>query len=246
VVNETLARRSWPDGSAVGRQIMLDDGGEAISIVGVVAEVRHYGPRVPAEPEIYLHLPQIPDDNWQWFGGSLHLLARAPSPGALAPAVRRAVWETDPDIPITNVRTLNEVRGESFSNTRGLARLVGLLAVVAAGLAAVGIYGVISFAVGQRTRELGIRMSMGARERDVLRLVVGHGLRVIGAGTTAGLAGAFLVTPVLRSALFGVGPADPVTLTAITVLTLAVGVGACYLPARRAARLDPLEALRHE
>jgi ABC-type antimicrobial peptide transport system permease subunit len=152
----------------------------------------------------------------------------------------------DPDVPITGVRTLAEVRGESVSATRGLARLIGLLAAVAAGLAAVGIYGVISFTVGQRTRELGVRMSMGARGGDVLRLVLRQGLAVIGAGTAVGLAGALAVTPLLRSSLYGVGTGDPVTLGAITALILAVGLGACYLPARRAARLDPLDALRHE
>jgi predicted permease len=246
VVNETMARRFWPEGTPVGQRVRLDDGGEAIEIVGVAADVRTYGPRAPAEPEIYVSLRQIPGDNWQWFGGALHLLVRGTSPAGAAPVIRRAVWAGDRDVPISNVRTLAEVRDESVADTRGLARLIGLLATVGVLLAAVGIYGLISFTVAQRTRELGIRMSLGARASDVLWLVVGQGLRVVGLGAAAGLLGAWLASPVLRSTLFGVAPTDPVTLASISGLILAVGAAACYLPAHRASRLDPLKSLRDD
>jgi putative ABC transport system permease protein len=167
-------------------------------------------------------------------------------PARLAPAVQQAVWDVDPDQPVTNLATLEEFVSETLSEQRFLALLVGVFAAVAVLLTAVGIYGVMSFLVGDRTHEIGVRRALGARDREVLKLVVRQGFEVTLAGLAVGMAGALAVTHSLSSMLYGVSATDPATLAGVTVLLAAVGLAASYIPARRATKVDPLVALRYE
>jgi ABC-type antimicrobial peptide transport system permease subunit len=167
-------------------------------------------------------------------------------PRALAEPARRVVAAVDPNVPVFRVRTFSELRAASTARTRFLMLVLGAFAGAALTLAAVGIYGVVAYAVAQRRRELGIRMALGAKAADIVRLVVRQGAVLAGAGAAIGLAGAMVATSALRGLLFEVTPTDPPTLTAGTITLVGVAMLASYLPARRASRLDPVEALRHE
>jgi putative ABC transport system permease protein len=165
---------------------------------------------------------------------------------ALAATVRKTVWEVDKDQPVSNIRTMNEVLSESIARQRFSMLLLGTFAAVALLLAAVGIYGVMSYSVTQRRNEIGIRMALGAQKRDVLKLTVGHGLKLVMIGVAFGLAGAFMLTRLMSSLLFGVRATDPATFVAISVILVGVALLASYIPARRATKVDPLVALRYE
>jgi putative ABC transport system permease protein len=167
-------------------------------------------------------------------------------PLALAPAAKRAIWALDSQLPVTKLRTMRVVAAESFAARRFDMLLLTLFAALAVTLAAIGVYGVIAYTVAQRTREIGVRVAVGARMRDVVRLVLGGGLRLALLGIGIGLAGAFAATRLMSVMLYGVAPADPATLAAVAAMLLATALFACWLPARRAARVDPTEALRHE
>jgi ABC-type antimicrobial peptide transport system permease subunit len=189
---------------------------------------------------MYLPLPQKP-------APFLNLVVRSRSaPRELVPAVREQLRAVDPDVPLSAATTLEDVLDASVAPRRFYMALLAVFAAVALGLACVGLYGVVSFSVAQRTREIGIRMALGANATDVWRLVLGQGLRHTAAGTAVGVAGAVGLTRFLQAVLFGVSATDPITFMSVAVILAAVAMGACWLPARRAARVEPMAALRHE
>ena len=242
VVNETLARKHWPGEEAIGKRIRFYGPLERapwMEIVGVVRDVKHEL-NIPIEPEYYL--PHAQD---AWTG--MVLVARTSvDPSSLAPALRQHVWAIDKDQPVFDVKTMQEVRSASVALYSFSSVMLGIFAVVALLLASVGIYGVMAFAVTQRTQEIGIRMALGARTADVLKLVVKHGMKLALLGLLIGLAGSWAITRFLEKMLVGVEPTDLLTFSVVSVFLLLAAFVACYLPARRATKVDPLVALRYE
>jgi putative ABC transport system permease protein len=241
VVNETMARRFWPGESPVGKRITIwRDEKFPREVVGVVGDTRSE-PGEPAGPQMYV--PYAQDANW----GSLSLVVRASGdPAAIAPAARKEVHAFDKAIPVYNVRPMGDVVAAALAERRASTLLVGAFALLALLLALVGIYGVTAYYVTQRTHEIGIRVALGARARNVLGLVVGQSLRLTLAGLALGLCGALALTRVLESLLYDVRPTDPATLAGAAALLGAVAILACLIPARRATKVDPMIALRAE
>jgi putative ABC transport system permease protein len=242
IVNETLARRHWPGEDAVGKRIRFYGPPERASwreIVGVIRDVKHEL-NIPVEPEYYLPHAQDP-----W--GAMTLVARTSvDPASLAPALRQQVWAMDKDQPVFEVMTMQEVRSSSVAIYSTSSVMLGIFAGVALFLASVGIYGVMAFAVTQRTQEIGIRMALGARSAHVLKLVVKHGMKLALLGIVIGLAGSWAITRFMEKLLVGVQPTDLLTFSLVSLCLLFAAFVACYLPARRATKVDPLVALRHE
>ena len=209
-------------------------------IVGVVNDTKEAGLDAPTRPEIYVPFSQRPR-------AAMTLIAHtAAGPEQLADAMRAAVQAVDPKQPVYRVSTMEHFFSAQVAVPRATMFLLGALAVAALILAAVGIYGVMAYAVTQQTHEIGIRMALGATQRDVLRLVVGQGITLTLIGEVVGLAGAFALTRLMTSLLFGVSATDPATFTVIALLLTGVALLACYIPARRATKVDPLVALRYE
>lgn len=241
VVNQAMVRRFWPNQNPIGRRITTDNKTWS-SIVGVAGDVRQMGLRADSEPEVYLSYMQDP---FQW--PYLSLLVRAGSdPVKLFPSIQQAVWMVDKDQPLSNPITLDQVRSHSIAQPRIAALLLGLFAGAALLLAAVGLYGVVSYWVAERTHEIGVRMALGAGSFDVFVQVVGRGLLLALLGTALGLMGSLAATRALASFLFGIRSTDPLTFAAVALLLISVALGASYFPARRAARIDPVVALRYE
>jgi putative ABC transport system permease protein len=239
VINEALARRFFPDEDPIGKQIAIGGGGPR-QIVGIAGSVRHDKLRRLPEVAVYVPYRQSPTIG-------VTLIARtARDPAALIPAMRAAVHSVDPELAVFGIRTLEDIRHQSTFQERYTALLLGAAALLAVLLAAVGIYGVMSYHVELRAREIGVRMALGARESDVLRLIVGQGMTLAIAGLAAGVLLALAVTRVLSSMLYSVSAADPATFAAVTLFLAAVALTANYVPARRAMRVDPLVALREE
>jgi putative ABC transport system permease protein len=243
MINQTLARRYWRNGDAVGKRFAMGARGPAknwITIIGVVGDTRLYGLDQPARFEVYL--PML-----QWPSHDMHLEVRsAIDPASLTGAIRGAVAAVDPDVPVYGIQTLKQAVGDSISARRLTLALLGLFSLLALALAAIGVYGVISYATAQRTQEIGVRMTLGAAPANVARMVVGHGARLAAIGVVAGLAGAAGLARLLGTLLYGVSAADPMTFAAAAAVLALVALGASWVPARRAARVDPMVSLRHE
>jgi putative ABC transport system permease protein len=242
IVNETLAQRYWPNGDALGKRIRFYGPLERapwMEIVGIIQDVKHEL-NLPVTPDYYLPHAQDP---WN----AMVLVARTSvEPHSIAASIRQQVLAMDKDQPVFDVRTMNEVRAISVAVYSFGSATMGIFAVVALVLAAIGIYGVMAFAVTQRTQEIGIRMALGARASDVLKMVVKTGMSLATIGVLAGLVGAFAITRLMASLLFGVSPTDAVTFALVAAGLLLVALLACYIPARRATKVDPLVALRYE
>jgi putative ABC transport system permease protein len=242
VVNETLARKHWAGEDPIGKRIRFYGPPERMQwmeIVGVVEDVKHEL-NLPVTPEYYLPHAQDP---WN----AMVLVARTRvEPGSLASALRQQVWAIDKDQPVFDIRTMQEVRSTSVALYSFSSVMLAIFAAVALVLASVGIYGVMAFAVTQRTQEIGIRMALGARALDVLKLVVKHGMKLAVLGIVIGLAGSWAITRFMEKLLVDVQPTDLLTFSVVSVFLLLSAFVACYLPARRATKVDPLQALRHE
>ena len=242
LVNEAFARRFWPGRDPIGQRIALARGRDRVwrEVVGVVGDVRHASLREPAQPEVYVPFQQEP----QFF---MRIVARGRADvRSLADGMRRAVWAVDAEQPVVAVRPLADIAGAHIAPARLQAALLGTFAALSVLLAAVGLYSVLAYAVAQRTREIGVRVALGATAADIARLVVGGAARLVGAGALLGLAGAAALTRVLRGLLFGVSPGDPATFGAVVAVLGGVALLASVVPAARAARIDHVPAIRQE
>jgi predicted permease len=244
VISESLAARLWPaerPPGIIGHQFRQGRvTGPLVTVVGIVGDARPGAVERTAPPVIYRPYEQ-------WSSGPMTLLVRsAGDPAALAPVVRTVVRGMDPNLPILSLRTMREVVASAVAERRLQMILTTMFAAVALLLGSIGLYGVVSYAVACRTREIGLRLALGSPRADVMRSVFAHGLPPVAAGLLVGVLSAVGAATALRSLLFGIVPMDPLSLTAVAVVLLLTSAVACYLPARRAASLDPLEALRHE
>jgi putative ABC transport system permease protein len=245
IVSQSLARHYWPLDKAIGKRLKPGFSDDAwCTVVGVVGDTKQYSLGEPSSPAMYLPYAQAPAT---FLMQDITFVLRADSgPLALASEARRAVQAVDPDLPVFDVAAMDQLVYRSASAPRFNTALLGVFAALALVLAAVGIYGVMSYAVAQRTHEIGVRVALGAEASDILRQVVGQGMLPAVIGIATGTAGAWGVTRFLSSLLFGVRPTDPMTFTLVPVILAAVGVLACLLPARRATKVDPVIALRYE
>ncbi len=239
VVNQAFARRHFPGEDAVGKVLRYGD--REAPIVGVVGDVHQRGLSEPAEPMGYVHV-------FQNTRSHVDLIVRGQGGASLglATAVRQAIWSVNPQQTITRITTLEEVVGEAVARPKLIAALLGLFALLALVLGAVGIYGILAYTVSQRQREIGVRLALGARPPEVLRMVLRSGMTLAGLGVALGVAGALVLARVMASILYGVAPHDPLTFGAVVVVLLGVALVACLVPARRAMRVDPAITLRGE
>jgi putative ABC transport system permease protein len=258
VINETLQREYWKDGDPIGQHIQVISGkalalaaadsrapgpkdrAGTITIVGVVGDIRSDGVDEAGGPCIYLSEPQAPPYN------SVVYLRTAADPGTLREAIRREVQAVDQTIPVFGIEAMDEIVARSLAARRFALEILGIFAIVAFLLACVGIYGVMAYAISQRTGEIGLRMALGARRSDILRVVLHDAVLIVIAGVGAGLLGSLLLTQFLQTLLFDIKPTDPLTFGVLTILLAGVALLASFVPARRASRIDPLVALRHE
>jgi putative ABC transport system permease protein len=263
VVSEELARRAWGNENPIGKRLICCEGEpddpRFKTVVGVVADTKWRGLTQEAIPEFYLPLRQIPAEAWDWTRrtmtivarGKLQLQPQSTAEGAedaevaqsVTAAIRSAVRTVEPGVPVFSITTLEEARRRSTATTQFHTRLLVYLGAVGLLLAAAGIYSVIAYFVSLRTREIGIRMALGATARDVLRLMTWQGVRPVLIGVAIGAVGAFWATRLLRGSLYGVSATDPITFAAVSFLMVAVSLVATLIPARRATRVDPTKAL---
>ena len=244
MINAAMEKKYWPGESALGKQV--GPGGARfplLTIVGVVPDVKHISLREETVPEMYVVYTQKP---WPSMLNMRVALRTKVDPASMTGSVREAIRSIDSDLPLAKVTTLTTLVDDSMSQPRFSMLLLGTFAALALVLASIGMYGVISYSVGQRTREIGIRMALGAERRNVFGMILGQGARLAGLGIAIGLLVALGVTHLMASFLFGVKPTDPLTFVGVSLLLLGVALLACYIPARRATRVDPMIALRYE
>jgi putative ABC transport system permease protein len=248
IINNTMARRFWPGENPVGKRMKAGfDGSQWCTVVGVVGDVKHTGLDAATNAEMYYQYLQIPPELMSFVEGTMTLVLRTQAdPNSMVAAVRGEVQKLDADLPVFNVKTMQDLVGGSLAQPRFRTLLLGIFAGVALLLAAIGLYGVIAYAVTQRTNELGVRMALGAQKSDVLKLVVGHGAQLAAIGIGIGLLVALPLMRIISQLLFGVNAADPVTFAGTAVVILLVTVAASYLPALKAIKVDPVIALRSE
>jgi predicted permease len=247
VINEAMARTYFPVGDALGKRFKVGDPDSErpwLTVVGVVGDIRQMGIEAPAKPEFYLPYGQVTYQ--QWFAPAQLAVRTSVEPASLVAAVRREVLAVDPEQPVANVQTMEEILGEESSQRRVGMTLLASFAGLALLLSSLGIYGVLSFFVAQHTQEIGVRLALGARPRSILALVLGKGMRLALLGLGLGLGGALLLTRLIESQLFGVSASDPLTYAGLALLLAVVALLACYLPARKATKVDPMVALRYE
>jgi putative ABC transport system permease protein len=240
VVNKTMAEKFWPNQDPIGKQIKFPQDGTLGTVIGVVGDAKHYSIGEEQRPQLYGAYSQSP-------GIFATLVIRTTvEPLSLSEQVRQAVWKVDPDQPMWKIRTVDFLVTRSVADRKFLMTLMGIFAGLALVLTLIGLYGVISYLVNQRTQEIGIRMALGAQGRDIAQMVLKQGMLLVGVGVVIGLIAAWLVTRLMTKLLYQVSATDPVTFASIAVLLIAVALLACYLPARRATKVDPLVALRYE
>jgi predicted permease len=244
VVSEALVQLYWPNEDPIGKRLSInnDSDGKPVwrQIVGVVKDVKHDGLAKQPRPVIFSPLLQYPVPY------TILAIRTHTDPSSLSPAIRRAVTAVDSEQPIFRINTMERFISDSVSDSRFQTQLLTVFAAVALALAAVGIYGVVGYSVNQRTHEIGIRLALGARQRDVLKMVVKQGMELATTGVVIGLAGAFALTRLMKDFLFGVNASDPLTFGVIALILTLIALLACYFPARRATKVDPLVALRYE
>ncbi len=251
VISEALAVAQWQNDDAIGKRVRLLDAPPEqattryMTVVGVVSDVKNQGVRSAQRQEIYVPMPQQASTG-ETFASMGLVIRTAIEPLSLANTIRRAVWALDSEIPISNVQTMEQILAGGIAQQRFNAVLLGGFALLALGLSAAGIYSVIAYSVSQRTHEIGVRIALGAQAGDVLRLVLGQGMALALSGIVIGLVGSLALTRSLESLLFEVSATDPAILAAIALLLSTVALLACYLPARRAIKVDPIDALRYE
>ena len=243
IISETLVRRYFPNQDPLGKQMRFGfppNSNVSREIVGIVGDIRDAALSRKPEPMMYVPFAQAP-----LYGGEV-VVRSSLSAASVAAGIRQAVRSMDKNLPVTDIESLNDAVGQSISQERFRTFLLGSFSAIALVLAAVGIFGVMSYSASQRTHEIGIRVALGAGRRDVLRLILGQGAKLALLGLGIGLVAAFLLTRLMSSLLYRVSATDPVTFASVTIILLSVALTACYIPARRAVRVDPMVALRHE
>jgi putative ABC transport system permease protein len=248
IVNETTAKRYWPGQDPLGQRFRLDDDRkDAVEIVGVVADVKHFGLARSPEPEVFMPMPQATPLHWRWLQRSMIVLARAGGEAeSAAGAIRQVVRTLDDQLPLYNLRSMEQLRAESTGDERVGLALVGAFAAVALVLASIGVYGVMAFMVAGRSREIGVRLALGARPRDVRLMILRDGAALTAVGVVVGLIVAFALTRMLEARLFETPATDPVTFLTVGAVIAIAAMLACWAPARRSTRVDPVIALRAE
>jgi putative ABC transport system permease protein len=243
LVDQAFVRQYWSNDNPLGKRLKLgapQSTNPWLNVVGIVGDVKSESLESQEVPHIYLSDFQSPNFN------SVIYARTAADPGVIGDAIRREVQAVDPDVPVYAVRSMEEVVARSMAQRRFALQILGVFAVIALLLASIGIYGVMAYTFSQRTHEIGIRIALGAQRQHILRMALGEGMVLVAFGLAAGLIGALLLTQFLRSLLFAVKPTDPLTFIAIAALLSAVALLACFIPAHRATRVDPLVALREE
>ena len=240
IINQTMAQKFWAGADPLGKQVKFVEDGTTATIVGVVGDAKHYWLNEVQRPQMYAAYSQQPG----FFATAV--IRTTVEPLSISEPVRQAVWKVDSDQPMWKIRTVEFLVNRSTADRKFLMALMGIFATLALVLTIIGLYGVISYLVNQRTQEIGIRMALGAQMGDILRMVLKQGMVLVLTGVALGLAASWLLTRLMSQLLYQVSATDPLTFGGISLMLITVALLACYLPARRATKVDPLVALRYE